>query len=67
MSDSAKAIDRAFYELTVKERDLERTRAQRLERERDECRRRLVRALVQTGELGVGAMLAAGYPKEAGV
>lgn len=33
-------IDRAFYELAVKERDYERMRADRLEAERDEWRKK---------------------------
>lgn len=40
-SVAKKKTNRAFYELTVKERDYERTRSDRFERERDELLREI--------------------------
>jgi hypothetical protein len=51
-------IDRAFYDLVVSERDYERTRALKAESELRECKSRLRIALMKTGELGIGALLA---------
>jgi hypothetical protein len=56
--EETREIDRAFYTVTARERDLERCRSDRLERERDEYRARLIKALAQTGELSIGATLA---------
>lgn len=51
MSDPLREIDRAFYDLVVKERDYERVKCDRMERERDTLKRWNLELAAENDEL----------------